>query len=69
MIQFIQYCKNMVRTLHQVRNQHTRWAFINLRKEMVRCRKEKLATEIKELEEKLGSGEDEELKVLKERQA
>lgn len=35
-----------------------RWSFLKLRREMLRNKKEKVGEEIKELEEKLGGGED-----------
>jgi hypothetical protein len=44
-----------------------RWAFVEIRREMLRNRCEKAVEEIKELDEKLGAGEDEEMKGLQDK--
>ena len=44
-----------------------RWAFVEIRREMLRNRREKALEEIKQLDEKLGGEEDEEMKGLQDK--
>lgn len=46
-IHFVKICKNVIRLLKELKTQNTRWAFLILRREMLRSRKEKVGGEIK----------------------
>lgn len=43
-IQFVKICKNVFRLLKELKTQNTRWAFLGLRREMLRSRKEKVGS-------------------------
>lgn len=58
---------NTVRILKEIRTQHMRWAFVLMRREMVRDRQNKVKEEIEQLDEKLKVEEDEELTMLQNR--
>jgi|JI6StandDraft_1071083.scaffolds.fasta_scaffold979485_1 hypothetical protein len=59
--------RNMFRIMKEIRIQNMRWAFVLTRREMIRNRQERAKEEIKELDEKLRSEEDEELTGLQNR--
>lgn len=57
----------MFKIMKEIKTQNTRWAFVGLRREMLRNRQEKVREEIKELDVKLETGEDEEQKGLQDK--
>ena len=68
----VDYCKKlrgMFNIVREIYVQNRRWAFVNIRREMLRNKQERAFEEIKELDEKLQEGEDEEVKFLKEKYA